>query len=285
MIAPAYQYPFLPQMMPLWHVMIFILGTCIGSFLNVCIWRIPRGESVVSPPSRCPKCGHQLPWYENIPLISWLCLGGKCSGCKSPITSRYFFVELLTGVMFFLLWYRIVHDNQPLSLAIVFLPLTALIITTTFIDIEHFIIPNLTTYPMIVFGLAAAFLFPANWGVENGFIALLYSGIALVVSGGLMALFALAGRAIFKRDALGWGDVKYIAAVGACIGLKACFFSVLFGSLTGALLGLGMIIARKGKMKTALPFGPFLAAGTYIWMFYGERLMYLYEMLFKNMQV
>lgn len=286
LIVADYQYPFLPQMMPLWHIVIFMVGTCIGSFLNVCIWRIPRGESVVSPPSRCPKCGHELPWYENIPLFSWLALRGKCSGCSTPITSRYFFVELLTGVLFLMLWFKIIRDQQPLSLALIYLPVVALIITTIFIDIEHFIIPNLTTFPMMIIGIGAAVAFPQNWKVfgffpevssfASHFYALGFSVASMAIGYGVMALLAIFGKMIFKRDALGWGDVKYIAAIGACIGLKGCFFSLLFGSLFGALFGLIMITRKKANGKTALPFGPFLATGTYIWMFYGERLNHFY---------
>ena len=284
-----YQYPFLPQMMPLWHVMIFMVGTCIGSFLNVCIWRMPRGESVVSPPSRCPKCGHELPWYENIPLFSWLALRGKCSSCATPITSRYFFVELLTGVLFFILWFKIVADHQPLTLALIYLPVVAFIITTIFIDIEHFIIPNLTTFPLMIIGMAAAVAFPQNWRVfgffpevtafASHFYALGFSVLSMAIGYGAMALLSIGGKMIFKRDALGWGDVKYIAAIGACIGLKACFFSLLFGSLFGALVGLVMMSRNKARGTTALPFGPFLATGTYVWMFYGERLTFLYAKL------
>jgi leader peptidase (prepilin peptidase)/N-methyltransferase len=289
LIGEIYQYPFLPQIMPVWHVMIFMVGTCIGSFLNVCIWRMPRGESVVSPPSRCPKCGHGLPWYENIPLISWLALRGKCSSCATTITSRYFFVELLTGVLFFILWFKIVADQQPLTLALIYLPVVAFIITTIFIDIEHFIIPNKTTFPMMIIGMAAAAAFPQNWQLfgffpevtvfASHFYALGFSIISMLIGYGVMALLSIIGKMIFKRDALGWGDVKYIAAIGACIGLKACFFSLLFGSLFGALFGLAMMSRKKADSTTALPFGPFLATGTYIWMFYGERLTYLYGKL------
>jgi leader peptidase (prepilin peptidase) / N-methyltransferase len=293
LIAADYQYPFLPQMMPLWHIIVFMVGTCIGSFLNVCIWRIPRGESIVSPPSRCPKCGHELPWYENIPLFSWLALRGKCSSCSTAITSRYFFVELLTGMLFFILWFKIVFDHQPLTLALVYLPVTALIITTIFIDIEHFIIPNLTTFPLMIVGMVLAVAFPQNWKVfgffpevtayASHFYALGFSIASMAIGYGAMALLAIFGKMIFKRDALGWGDVKYIAAIGACIGLKACFFSLLFGSLFGALFGVIMIIRKKANGKTALPFGPFLAVGTYIWMFYGERLTYFYAKIVAAM--
>jgi leader peptidase (prepilin peptidase)/N-methyltransferase len=288
-IDMEYPYPFIPQLMPLWFGLVFITGTCIGSFLNVCIWRIPRGKSIVTPPSGCPKCGHMLPWYENIPLLSWLALRGKCSGCGNPISSRYFFVELLTGMLFFILWWKIVQDRQPLSLALVYFPLTALIITTVFIDIEHFIIPDLTTFPLMLVGVITAALFPYNWhifgyplqaaGITAHIYGAVYSLLSMAAGYLIMAALLKLGKFIFKRDALGWGDVKYIAAVAACIGLRGAFFTLLLGSLFGAAFGLVMIIKKKARGTTALPFGPFLAGATYIWIFYGERLMVLYQHL------
>jgi leader peptidase (prepilin peptidase)/N-methyltransferase len=281
----AYAYPFSPEIMPVWHVMVFVLGTCLGSFLNVCIWRIPRGESVVTAPSHCPKCGHQIRWYENIPLISWLALRGKCSSCKAPITSRYFFVELLTGILFYVLFFKVTFDNQPLPVLIVYFGMALLVVTTSFIDVEHRLIPDKTTYPAMLLGLIAAVIFPEIWGTTSRVWALVFSLAGLSVSAAALALFAMFGKMLFKVEALGWGDVKYLAAVGACLGLKASFFTVLFGSIAGTVAGVIIMIVKKKGLKTAIPFGPFLAAGTYVWMVYGERLMQLYFGLFKNVQL
>lgn len=278
-----YPYPFSPDVMPAWHVMVFVLGACIGSFLNVCIWRIPRDESIVTAPSHCPKCGHDIAWYENIPLLSWLCLNGKCSKCKSPITFRYFGVELLTAVLFYILFYKVTFDHQPLSILIVYFGVTMLIVTTIFIDIEHFLIPDKTTYPVMLLGIAMSLVFPEIWGGSTTrLLSFVFSASGLLIGGGIMALMAIFGKMLFKVEALGWGDVKYIAAIGACLGLKACFFSVLFGSLTGALAGVGIMLFKHSNLKTAIPFGPFLATGTFIWMFYGERLTFLYLQLFRH---
>jgi leader peptidase (prepilin peptidase)/N-methyltransferase len=281
----AYAYPFSPEIMPVWHVMVFVLGTCLGSFLNVCIWRIPRGESVVTAPSHCPKCGHQIRWYENIPLISWLALRGKCSGCKAPITSRYFFVELLTGILFYVLFFKVTFDNQPLPVLIVYFGMALLIVTTSFIDVEHRLIPDKTTYPAMLLGLIAAVIFPEIWGTTSRVWAFVFSLAGLSISAAALALFAMFGKMLFKVEALGWGDVKYLAAVGACLGLKASFFTVLFGSIAGTIAGIIIMIVKKKGLKTAIPFGPFLAAGTYVWMVYGERLMQLYFGFFKNVQL
>jgi leader peptidase (prepilin peptidase)/N-methyltransferase len=285
MMPVAYAYPFSPEIMPVWHVMVFVLGTCLGSFLNVCIWRIPRGESVVTAPSHCPKCGHQIRWYENIPLISWLALRGKCSSCKAPITPRYFFVELLTGILFYILFFKVTFDNQPLPVLVVYLGMALLIVTTSFIDIEHRLIPDKTTYPAMLLGLITAVIFPEIWGTASRVWALVFSLAGLSISAAALALFAMFGKMLFKVEALGWGDVKYLAAVGACLGLKASFFTVLFGSIAGTLAGIIIMIVKKKGLKTAIPFGPFLAAGTYVWMVYGERLMQLYFGLFKNVQL
>ena len=125
-------------------VAIFVFGSCIGSFLNVCIWRIPRDESLISPSSHCPKCGHSLSWFENIPLFSWLCLGGRCRKCRESISFRYFFVELFTAMLFLLVWFKVVSAAQPLAILSVYFVMTMLVVTTIFIDAEHFIIPNET---------------------------------------------------------------------------------------------------------------------------------------------
>lgn len=275
------EYPLYPDLLIFWSVGVFVLGCCIGSFLNVCIWRMPRGESIVTAPSHCPNCNHDIAWYENIPLLSWLCLRGKCSSCKAPITFRYFFVELMTGILFFLLFYKVVYDHQPIGILVVYFGMTMLVVTTIFIDYKHFIIPDRTTYPAIVLGIATAIIFPETWNIQGRLAAGTWSVLSMLISGGIMALLAIAGKLVFKMEALGWGDVKYIAAVGACLGPLACFFSLLFGSIAGALAGLLIILLRRGGLKSAIPFGPFLAAGTFIWMFYGERLTAAYFQLFR----
>ncbi|MFA7231295.1 MAG: prepilin peptidase [Victivallaceae bacterium] len=285
MTFASYPYPFEPDMLPLWQVMSFVLGTCMGSFLNVCIWRIPRGESIVTAPSHCPKCGHGIRWYENIPLLSWLCLRGKCSSCKAPITSRYFFVELLTGILFYILFLKVTLEGQPLTILFAYYGMTMLIVTTCFIDVEHRIIPDKTTYPAMLLGLAAAICFPETWNTASRLWAGAFSLTGLAVSGGALMLFAIFGKMLFRAEALGYGDVKYLAAVGACLGLSASFFTVLFGSLAGTVAGLMLVIVKKKGLKTAIPFGPFLAVGTFVWMVYGERLMSLYINLFQHRQL
>ncbi len=266
----------------LWTVSFTALGLCIGSFLNVCIWRIPRGESIVLPPSHCPKCDKLISWYENIPLLSWLALRGRCSNCKNAISPRYFCVELLTGLMFLAVWFRVyslrLPANLTLTLLITYFILVVFIVLTIFIDYDHHIIPNKITYPVVVFGLILAIYAPAFWKLADGsrWMAFCFSCASILVAGGSLAIFAIVGKKIFKKDALGWGDVKYIAAVAAVLGPWAAFFTLLIGSILGAVVGLTLVALKKSGLKSGIPFGPSLAIATFIWLLCGSELMQAY---------
>ncbi len=277
----AFQMP--ERMIPMMNIFTFVLGCCIGSFLNVCIWRLPRNESIVSPPSHCPKCDYLIPWYDNIPLISWIVLGAKCRKCGVRISPRYFLVELVTGYLFFMAWIKILMVGQPVVFAFPYFCIIALCIVTIFIDAEHRIIPNEATYSALVAGLVFSAIWPELWLPENrrwilpekvmSFSFSLGSAAICVL---FMAAFSICGRLIFKRDAMGWGDVKYIGAVAALLGIPACFFTLLFGSLTGSAYGISLMIFRKKKLRSAFPLGPFLAAGTLLWIYFGELIMQAY---------
>lgn len=263
-------------MVPMMNIFVFILGTCIGSFLNVCIWRLPRGESLVSPPSHCPKCNYLIQWYDNIPLLSWLALGGKCRKCKTGISPRYFLVELMTGYLFFLVWMKVMMTGQPASAAVPYFCIVALCIVTIFVDTEHRIIPNEATYSAMVAGLLFSVFWPElwlphrKWIVPEWIISFMFSFGSMAVCILFMAAVSIFGKILFKKEAMGWGDVKYIGAVAALIGVPACFFTLLFGSLTGSLYGIFLMVFRKKKLRSAFPLGPFLAAGTLLWVFFGE---------------
>ena len=261
----------------------FLLGSCLGSFLNVCIWRMPLGESIVTAPSHCTKCGTPIHWYDNIPIASYLVLRGRCRSCKAPISPRYVIVETLTGLLFVLLVVKVGAVRQPPVTVTPYFAMALLCITTIWIDFEHRLIPDATTFPAMLFGVAASAAFPSIWGIENRFAA---AGFALgsgTVAGGLLALFALAGRAVAKREVLGWGDVKYTAAAGILLGLPGAFFSVLAGSLLGSIYG-AVCALRGGKKlaRTTVPLGPFLAFGSLIWMFAGEKLLRWYLSFFAG---
>ncbi|OGV31306.1 MAG: hypothetical protein A2020_01575 [Lentisphaerae bacterium GWF2_45_14] len=260
-------------MMNFWAFVVFVLGACIGSFLNVCIWRIPRDESIFSPPSRCPACGHWIRCYENIPLLSWIFLRGKCSQCGVRISFRYFFVELLTGVLFLLVWLKIIFEQQPLVLAVIYFAVTMLVVTTIFIDIEHRIIPDETTYPVMLTGLVIPLIFPEVWGRHSRLDAFLFSFAGFFVALIFSLAFSLIGKRIFRREALGLGDVKFLAAIGACFGLPGFIFILFIGSLLGSVGGIIKSLIRKKKLRRlTIPFGPYLAFAAYLWMLYGQSL-------------
>jgi len=280
-----YAYPFVPELTIYWYAMSFVIGTCIGSFLNVVIYRVPAEISLMTPGSHCPKCKKEIPWYLNMPLISWLLLRGKCANCSCNIPIRYFLIELLTGVLFLLVFSKVVFYHQPISILIVYFGLTMLVVTTFFIDIEHQIIPDKTTYPAIILGLLVAAIFPAVWETNSHWRALTQSAICFAASGGLLALFAIVGSKIFKRDALGWGDVKYIAAIGACLGGRAAYFTLLFGALSGSIVGIILMARKKEGFTGAISFGPFLAVGTFLWMLFDVQIMEFYVNVIKKIQI
>lgn len=261
----------------------FLFGICLGSFLNVCIWRLPLGESVATAPSHCPKCGTPIRWFDNIPIVSWLVLRGRCRSCKAPISPRYVIVEALTGILFALLLLKVGATQQPPFTALLYFTMAMLCVTTVWIDFEHRLIPDATTYPAMLLGLAASVAFPSVWGVKSH---LLSGALALgsgAVAGGALALFAVAGRSIAGREVLGWGDVKFAAAAGILLGLPGALFSVLAGSLLGTLYGVGCAVRRKRSLaRIAVPLGPFLAIGSLAWMFAGEKILRWYLGFFPN---
>jgi leader peptidase (prepilin peptidase)/N-methyltransferase len=247
----------------IWLVYAGLFGACIGSFLNVVIYRLPLGQSIVSPPSRCPKCGYRLQWYDNIPIVGWLLLGGRCRKCKNPISVQYPIVELITALMFVL----VVWLTPPGPLLITRLLLVCILIVLFGIDLEHQILPNSITLPGIVTGLLLSLIAPP--GLRDALIG-------VVVGGGI--LYAIAwGYYLWRREeGLGMGDVKMLAMVGAFLGWKAVLVTLVLSSFSGALIGVTLIAAQRGGMKLALPFGTFLAIGAAVAMFAGEPLVNWY---------
>jgi leader peptidase (prepilin peptidase) / N-methyltransferase len=233
---------------PRFVVVAAAFGALIGSFLNVCIHRLPRGESVVHPPSRCPGCGHQITWIENIPIASYLALRGRCRECRAPISARYPIIEALTALMFAgAYWYY-----GPGVLLAQRLVLGCILIVLFAIDLEHQLLPNAITIPGIVVGFVFSFFAGPGW---------LASLIGILVGGGLLFAVAEAYYRIRHEEGLGMGDVKMLAMVGAFLGWKLTLFTLMMASFSGSLVGLAFIISRQGGMKYALPFGTFLAVG------------------------
>jgi leader peptidase (prepilin peptidase) / N-methyltransferase len=348
-----------------WSATLFVFGCMVGSFLNVCIHRLPLGQSIVSPPSHCPHCKYSIPWYLNVPLLTWLSLRGKCRNCGAPIAVRYFLVELLTGVMFLGCWLRFGHLST--ALALIYCMILAGLITATFIDFEHFIIPDELTIGGMVVGFICSFFWPSLHGVSSVPVALKQSLLGMGVGAGLIYLIVRLGKLAFgrhkvslpaetkiiftetgvqlpdravpyeeifsrqsdtvvmqartvelidrcyrdvtvrlspsllridkeefnpesvphleavsseivlPREAMGFGDVKFMAAIGAFLGWKSVIFSLMVSSGIGSVVGLGLILV--GRRQARLAYGPYIAMAAVIWIFAGHELIHFYQRL------
>jgi len=344
-----------------WSVVMFVLGTMVGSFLNVCIYRMPQGLSIVHPPSHCPHCGYAIPWYLNVPLITWIWLRGRCANCRAPITVRYFMVELLTGVLFLLSW--VVMGRESVGVALVYCLVLSGFVVATFIDFEHFIIPDEITIGGIIVGFLCSFAVPAIQDQELAVNALKESAIGMAVGGGVLYAVLRGGKLLFgrkqvslppdsrvvftetslvlpdeeipyedlfyrdsdviqleakrlelsdrcrwsvpvrlqpkklligeealdpeqvhhmevltdkivlPREAMGFGDVKFMAAIGAFFGWSAVAFSLLVSSLIGGTVGVILILLKQREWSSRIPYGPYIVAAVVIWMFGGDRFM------------
>jgi leader peptidase (prepilin peptidase)/N-methyltransferase len=246
----------------------FAVGLCVGSFLNVCIYRLPAESSIVRPPSSCPRCGTRIRWYDNLPVISWILLRGRCRDCKTPISMRYPVVELLTGSFALVLWTRFGLDWQTL----IYFVLVCLLLVITFIDIDHRIIPDIISLPGIPIGFAASFLLPnVSW---------LDALIGIAAGGGSLLAIALGYQLITGKDGMGGGDIKLLAMIGAFLGWKGVLFTIMASSFIGTLVGIVIMIRARKGMKLAIPFGPFLAIGAICYIFFGPQLIewYLYRL-------
>ena len=245
-------------------VIAIILGLIFGSFFNVCIYRIPLDMSVVSPPSHCPNCGRNLPFWLNVPLLTYVVLRGRCWFCRQPISLQYPLVEALTGLLFGAAAYRF-GLSPALAGALL---LISLLVPITFIDLEHQIIPDRFSLTGIVLGLAGAWWWvPMPWWESLLGAFLGWFSLWLVAAGYYYAT---------GRDGMGGGDLKLLAMLGAFLGYKALLPIILLSSLSGAVIGLGLV-AWKGKDgRYAIPFGPFLAVGGLIYLFFGVQLIELY---------
>jgi leader peptidase (prepilin peptidase)/N-methyltransferase len=240
-----------------------LFGAIIGSFLNVVIYRLPLRRSLVSPPSRCRNCDSLVEWYDNIPIFSWLYLGGRCRQCGTGVSLQYPAVELITAVLFVL----VVALTPPGPLIASRLLLVCILIVLFGIDLEHHILPNVITLPGIPIGLLFSLIAPPGW---------LDALIGALLGGAI--LYAIAwGYYLWRREeGMGMGDVKMLAMIGAFLGWQAVLVTLVLSSISGAIIGMILITAQKGDMKFALPFGTFLALGALTAMFAGEPLVAWY---------
>lgn len=240
---------------------VFVFGAVIGSFLNVCIYRLPEQQSIAKPLSQCPHCHHPIRFYDNIPLISYLILKGKCRDCGEKISWRYPLVELITAILALLLFAKFYLTLNFL----VFFIFTAVLIVITFIDLDHQIIPDLLTLPGIpIFFLLAVFAVGVPWTE---------AAIGLLIGGGVLFTIALGYEVITKREGMGGGDIKLLAMIGGFLGWKSLIFVLLFSSLLGAVIGIALVLIKKEDMKYAVPFGPFLSAAAVAYLFWGDAFM------------
>jgi leader peptidase (prepilin peptidase)/N-methyltransferase len=346
-----------------WSLVFFSFGCMVGSFLNVCIHRLPRNESIVSPPSHCPHCGYAIPWYLNIPLITWLYLRGQCANCRAPISIRYFLVELLTGIAFAACWVGFGHHSA--ALALVYCLLLAGFIAATFIDFEHFIIPDGITLGGLAAGFLCSLLVPSLHGAPRAVDSMKSSVLGILIGGGVILLILQVGKLVFGRktinlapatrvvftehalvlpdreipyediffrktdtirieartvecvdagywnvpvrlspqrlqigertlspeemphmevvadrlvlpqEAMGMGDVKFMAAIGAFLGWQATIFSLLLSSVLGAAVGVTLIALKRHEWSSRLPYGPYIALAATAWIFWGWEILRL----------
>ena len=348
-----------------WTVVFFVFGCNIGSFLNVCIHRMPLGQSIVSPPSHCPHCKYSIPWYLNIPLVTWLWLRGKCRNCGAPISVRYFLVELLTGLTFLACW--IAFGHQSAALALIYSGFLSGLIVATFIDFEHFIILDEITIGGMAVGVVLSLIFWQLHDQKTWLGSVWQSLLGLGVGAGVIYFILRAGKLLFgrqrievpdeakvvfsetgvyiadkeipyeelfyrrsdvvtlhartveladrcyrdvrvrltpqklqigddefnpeevphmeaasaeivlPREAMGFGDVKFMAAIGAFLGWQAVIFSLMASSIVGSVVGITLIVMRKREWSSRLPYGPYIALAAAIWIFGGKH---FFEMLF-----
>jgi leader peptidase (prepilin peptidase) / N-methyltransferase len=347
-----------------WSVVLFVLGCIVGSFLNVCIYRMPLGKSIISPASHCPHCQYSIPFYLNVPLVTWLILRGRCANCRQPISIRYFMVELLTGLMFLGCW--IGYGRETPAVALTYCILVAGLIAATFIDLDHFIIPDEITIGGIAAGLMCSFVVPRLHEQTGHWVGLFWSIVGASAGGLLIEAVRQAGklafgrvkvaleantriffgdtglvlpdrevpyeeifyrksdairfhasrveladrcftdvdvalspaklrvgeqefdpeqnlymeattdRMVLPREAMGFGDVKFMAAIGAFLGWQATLFSLVVSSFIGAIVGGLMIVTGRHTRSKPIPYGPYIAAAAAIWLFAGKELMTLF---------
>ncbi|MEM7392248.1 MAG: prepilin peptidase [Verrucomicrobiota bacterium] len=254
-------------------VFVVLFGGCVGSFLNVCIYRIPEeGLSIIRPRSYCPQCGKPLAIHHNIPLIGWFLLRGTCRFCKEPIAKRYPLVEWLTAFLFFGVWFK--YGMTPLT-PIFFLFMGGLIVGT-FIDIDHLILPDRITWGGALVGIVISAFVPALHKADTLGGGLSASVIGATVGFGLLGLIMLLGELIMKKEAMGFGDVKLMAAIGAFLGWQSILFTILISSLVGSVFGISMVYIKGKDWDARIPFGPYLAAAAIIWVLGGESLWNAY---------
>jgi leader peptidase (prepilin peptidase)/N-methyltransferase len=246
------------------YISAFIFGAVVGSFLNVCIYRLPLGKSIVFPASHCPGCGTAVRYFDNIPVLSYLLLRGRCRSCGARISLQYPVVELVNAILTMLLFIKF---GFSLEFLVMFIFCSALVVIT-FIDLEHRIIHDVISLPGIIVGFISSFF--VNW------LSWQDSLIGIVAGGGSLFIVAFVYQLITKKEGMGGGDIKLLAMMGAFLGWIAVPFIIFASSLVGSVIGITVMLAQKKDSKYAIPFGPFLAFGAILYVFYGRQIIYWY---------
>ena len=248
--------------------MAFIFGACIGSFIHVCIYRIPNSTSIIYPPSACPHCNTQIRFYDNIPLISYLWLRGRCRHCNQAIALRYFLVEIIGGGLALVTLF-----NYGVSFeGFIYYVFITILLIISFIDIDSKTIPDMITIPGIPLFFLASFALPKVTTIDSLF--------GILAGGGSLFIVALIYYLFTKKEGMGGGDIKLLAMIGAIIGWQGVLFTVFIASAVGTLTGLLMMPSTKMSLKMAVPFGPFLSIGAIIYIFFGAQMTFWYLHLF-----
>jgi len=263
----------MPEFECILRIFVFLFGAVVGSFLNVCIYRLPLEKSVVYPGSACVHCGKHIPWHDNIPLLSYFFLRGKCRFCKKTISFRYFLVELLTASMFLFLYFY--FGRQAILLPhLIFI---SGLIVATFVDFEHRIIPDEVSLGGIVAGIILSIMIPQLHGYfpqQQGAPAYLLSAwkslLGVLVGGGSIYLMGMLGDFLFKKETMGGGDVKLMGMVGAFLGWKMSLLTFFIAPFFGAIFGIVVKIRTK---ESLIPYGPFLALGALISLLWGDPIL------------
>ena len=272
-------------------IAVFIFGLIVGSFLNVCILRLPRGRSIITPPSHCPQCKLPIKFYDNIPVISFILLWGKCRNCGEHISWRYPIVELLNGM----LYACVIHEFKFGGEAFLLMALCSSLIVISFIDFDYQIIPDVITLPGMFVGLTLAPFFMSTLGGDSlpfhlgrllphagsyltGFFNSL---VGLLLGGGPLLAIGWIWKKLRHIEAMGGGDVKLMGMIGSFLGWKGALLTIMLGALAGSVVGLVLIVFKQHTMERVIPFGPFLAIGTLVTAFHGSDIISWYLSLIR----
>ncbi len=246
------------------QVLAFAIGCCIGSFLNVVVYRLPAGKSIVSPGSACPQCGQPIAFYDNIPVLSYFILRGKCRHCKGSFSGRYPLVEALCGLFTLMLFRRYgIHPQFFIELLFVYV-----LVTIAFIDLDTYLIPDVLSLSGIVLGFAFSFFTPRLGWMDSLF--------GILLGGGLFYAVAVGYQYLRHQDGLGGGDIKLLGMIGAFLGITGVLLTVVIASIVGAIVGIIVMRRQKTGLTAMVPFGPFLSLGALVYLFWGQSLIQWY---------